>query len=85
MASQMSRRSNISEREQQRRPFQRAMSIRAFGRNYGIGRTKIYEEINARRLRALKVGKRTLISADAAEDWLNALPAINESADEVGS
>jgi excisionase family DNA binding protein len=71
--------SKISEREHQRRAFKRAMSVRDFGRNYGIGRTKIYEEINAGRLRALKVGNRTLISADAAEDWLNALPAINEA------
>ena len=61
------------------------MSIRDFGRSYGIGHTKIYEEINAGRLRALKVGKRTLISADAAEDWLNALPVIYEAVDEAAS
>jgi excisionase family DNA binding protein len=76
---------HISERERQRRAWQRAMSIRAFCERYDIGRTKVYGEIRAGRLRALKVGKRTLISADAAEEWLNRLPAINEAIDEVAS
>ena len=75
----------ITERERQRRAIQRAMSVRDFGRNYGIGRTRTYEEINAGRLKALKSGRRTLIPVDAAEDWLNALPAINEVVDEAAS
>ena len=42
-----------------------------------IGRTKAYQEIAAGRLRAVKVGRRTLITHDAAEAWLAALPELN--------
>jgi excisionase family DNA binding protein len=52
----------------------RAFPIGEFCRIYGIGRTTAYYEIAARRLRAVKVGRRTLITRDAAEDWLAALP-----------
>jgi excisionase family DNA binding protein len=55
---------------------QRAMSIGEFCQHYGIGRTTAYEEIKRGRLRGLKVGKRTLITEDNAEDWLRRLPAI---------
>jgi hypothetical protein len=66
----------ISEREQQRRSRQRAMSIEGFCANYGVGRTTAYEEIKAERLRARKCGKRTVITEDDAEDWLRRLPLI---------
>lgn len=39
----------------------------------GLGHTKIYQEINAGRLRAKKCGRKTLISADAISDWLENL------------
>ena len=55
----------------------RAFSIREFCFRYGIGRTNAYEEIAAGRLRAVKVGRRTLISHDAAEAWLAALPEMS--------
>ena len=55
---------------------QRAMSVGEFCQRYSIGRTTVYEEIKLGRLRGLKVGKRTLISEDDAEDWLRRLPAI---------
>lgn len=70
----------ISVAEAERRARQRAMSIPEFCMRYDVGRTKAYEEINAGRLRARKVGKRTLISDDDAEDWLKNLPLINGSA-----
>jgi excisionase family DNA binding protein len=54
----------------------RAFSIPEFCRRYGIGRTNAYQEIAAGRLRALKVGRRTLITHDAAESWLAALPEL---------
>jgi hypothetical protein len=85
LANQMRRRSNISEGERQRRARQRAMSIDGFCNSYGIGRTKAYEEINAGRLRARKAGRRTIITADDAEDWLNRLPALQEALDEGAS
>lgn len=51
----------------------RAYSIEEFAHCYGIGRTLAYREIAAGRLRIFKVGRRTLISADAAEEWRLAL------------
>jgi excisionase family DNA binding protein len=45
-------------------------------KNLGIGVTKLYEEIKAGRLRALKFGNRTLITAEAQKEWLNSLPQI---------
>lgn len=56
----------------------RAFPIPEFCRRYGIGRTNAYQEIAAGRLRAVKVGRRTLIAHDAAEAWLAALPEVNK-------
>lgn len=67
----------ISEREQERRARQRAMSILEFCQDYGVGRTMAYAEIRAKRLRARKAGKRTIVTRDDAEDWLRGLPAID--------
>ena len=39
-----------------------------------VGLTKLYEEINAGRLKAKKFGKRTLVTAVALEEWINNLP-----------
>src|SRR5258708_4897684 len=72
----MSTNQKSSEAEQQRRALQRAMSIARFCKRYDIGRTKTYEEIKAGRLRARKIGKRTVISADDAEAWLDRLPIV---------
>jgi hypothetical protein len=81
----MRRRSNISEGERQRRAWQRAMSLQIFCDRYDIGRTKAYEEINAGRLKARKSGRRTIITADDAEDWLSRLPSLQEALDEAAS
>lgn len=59
--------------------FPRAFPISEFCRRYGICRTKAYDEIGSGRLRAVKVGRRTLISHDAAESWLAALPQLRRS------
>lgn len=40
----------------------------------GIGRTTVFAEIKAGRLKARKVGKRTLITAEAARVFLDSLP-----------
>lgn len=42
----------------------------------GVSRSKIYEEIQAGRLRAVKCGSRTLIPYAAGKAWLDALPAL---------
>jgi excisionase family DNA binding protein len=54
----------------------RALSVVEFGKRYGIGRSKIYEEIKGGRLRAIKNGRRTLIIVDDAEAWLHSQPAV---------
>jgi excisionase family DNA binding protein len=52
----------------------RVFSVAEFCSRYGVGRTTTYEEIKAGRLQAVKAGKRTLVTADAAESWLKSLP-----------
>jgi len=44
-------------------------------RDTGAGRSKIYEEIAAGRLKVRKLGKRTLVLHGDAMDWLKSLPA----------
>ena len=51
-----------------------ARSIEEFCRWAGIGRSLAYKEITAGRLKIKKVGRRTLITAEAAQTWLNGLP-----------
>jgi hypothetical protein len=57
---------------------ERALSIDAFCERYGVGRTLAYAEIKAGRLKARKIGKRTVIPVDASEDWLAGLKDIND-------
>ena len=72
----MKKKKKLSEAERARRAGQRAMSISEFSERYGPGRTRVYEEIKLGRLRARKCGKRTFITEDDAEDWLQDLPLI---------
>jgi excisionase family DNA binding protein len=53
--------------------IKRALSITEFCHIYGIGRTRVYVEIKAGRLRAVKVGNRTLILIEDAERWASSL------------
>jgi excisionase family DNA binding protein len=66
---------------QARRALKGAMSIAQFCERYNTGRTKAYEEIKSGRLRARKVGKRTIITEDDAEHWLEELPVIEVAQD----
>ena len=50
------------------------MSISQFCQRYSVGRTKAYEEIREKRLRARKAGKRTIIGDEDASDWFQHLP-----------
>lgn len=54
----------------------KALSVEAFCQWAGIGRTRLYQEISSQRLRAVKVGRRTLILADDARQWAAQLPAL---------
>jgi len=51
-----------------------ALSISEFCKQFSVGRTKVYSEISAGRLAVKKVGRRTIITAQAAESWLASLP-----------
>ena len=42
-------------------------------RTASIGRTRLYSEISEGRLRAVKVGRRTLIRAEDLDTWLRSL------------
>jgi hypothetical protein len=53
-----------------------AMTVKQFGSRYHLGHTKIYEEISAGRLRAVKCGSRTLILARDAGAWERSLPTL---------
>jgi len=55
-------------------PNKQVFSIEEFCRSFGIGKTRTYAEIKAGRLRAIKCGARTLITTEAAKDWLAQLP-----------
>ena len=73
----------IAERERQRRVWQRAMSVRGFCESVGIGRTRFYQEVKTGRLRVRKVGRRTIVTSDDADEWLSNLPALHGELDEA--
>ena len=52
------------------------ISIGEAVRLFGIGRTKLYELINSGDIQAVKLGRRTLIRAQSARSFINALPRI---------
>jgi hypothetical protein len=66
----------ISEPAQSSANKLRARSIDQFCQCFGVGRTKAYEQIGLGRLRARKLGKRTIITDDDAEEWLRNLPQV---------
>ncbi len=39
----------------------------------GLGRTRLYEELNTGRLKGVKAGRRTLIPHSSIEQWLETL------------
>ena len=51
-----------------------ALSLKEFMKWSTLGRTKALDEIDSRRLRAVKVGRRLLIPVEAAIEWLEAQP-----------
>lgn len=52
-----------------------AYSIPEFCQAHGIGRSLAYQEIRNKRLRATKIGRRTIITHEAAQEWLKACEA----------
>jgi excisionase family DNA binding protein len=55
------------------------LSVSEASKTLGIGRTKVYEEINAGRLKARKFGKRTLIPMQSIKAWTENLPSYEEA------
>ena len=58
----------------------RLLTIEQFCKRYNVGRTAAYEELKTRRLKAVKVGRKTLIPQDGSEEWLQGLPEARPSA-----
>jgi excisionase family DNA binding protein len=56
--------------------LQGAMTIADFCRRYRVGRTKVYYEIGEGRLRAVKLGAKTLIMNRDADAWARSLPEL---------
>lgn len=50
-----------------------AFTCEEFASAFKISRTKVFAEIKEGRLEARKCGKRTIISAQAAENWFQSL------------
>lgn len=59
-----------------RSPEKRGFTVDEFMAAYGIRRTKTYEEINSGRLKARKVGGRTIIAREDADAWLASFPTV---------
>ena len=53
-----------------------AFSINEFCEAFGVKRDLAYDEIKAGRLKARKAGRRTLIRAVDARQWLDGLPDL---------
>ncbi|GHD07674.1 helix-turn-helix domain-containing protein [Tianweitania populi] len=51
-----------------------AFSVEGFCEAFGIGRNLVYDQIKDKRLKIRKVGRRTIIRAEDAKAWLDALP-----------
>ena len=51
------------------------LTINDFRSRYGVGNTLTYEMISDGRLRAVKLGRRTLIDAASARELFDSLPA----------
>lgn len=52
-----------------------AYSVSEFSRVFSVGRSTVFAEIAAGRLRARKIGTRTVIAHEDAMAWLRSLPA----------
>jgi excisionase family DNA binding protein len=53
-----------------------AFAVREFCARYGICRDTFYSEVRRGRLRAVKLGKKTLVLKAEAETWAASLPNL---------
>ena len=61
------------------------MTIDDFCKFTSTGKTKVYAEISAGRLKAIKYGRCTRISRSAMEKWISMLPNMGCKADQIDS
>jgi hypothetical protein len=59
--------------------MKRFISIRDFGDQYGPKRTQTYDLIAAGKLKAVKMGPRTMIDVESAEQWAASLPRFKSA------
>jgi excisionase family DNA binding protein len=57
-----------------------AFAVREFCARYGICRATFYTEVKRGRLRALKLGKKTIVMRADADAWAASLPALETRA-----
>lgn len=56
-----------------------AWSVDQFADIAGLGRSFVYEELRAGRLKGRKAGRRTLILAEEGQEFLQALPTLDHA------
>lgn len=56
-----------------------AFSVESFATAHNIGRSKVFDEISSGRLKARKVDRRTIITAEDAAHWRSSLPLAGEA------
>jgi excisionase family DNA binding protein len=57
-----------------------AFAVREFCARYGICRQTFYDEIRRGRIKAVKLGKKTMILRSDAEAWAKSLPTLDLAA-----
>ena len=57
-------------------PIRRGFRISEFCQRNSVGRSFVYGEIAGGRLKAVKAGRVTIITAEAEQAWLDALPVL---------
>jgi excisionase family DNA binding protein len=57
-----------------------AFAVREFCARYGICRQTFYDEIRRGRIKAVKLGKKTMILRADAETWAKSLPTLDLAA-----
>jgi hypothetical protein len=65
--------------------LQKSYSLNEFARHNAIGLTTVRGEIQAGRLVARKIGRRTIIAAEDAKAWQEQLPKVQPQARELGA
>lgn len=57
------------------------MTVRDFLDNFRVGKTTFYREVEAGRLRIIKVGRSTRVAREDADLWLRGLAKRNDTID----